>query len=107
MKSSMSIFMISRSYIQALSYLFIDTIIIFDTEAIESVDVQNIEHIAKDDKLVGDAVEKISEDWDFQKEQFCQQTGLRRQQHENHEQQLLLQNDENFEHELEQLLSET
>ena len=71
------------------------------------MDVQNIEHIAKDDKLVGDAVEKISEDWDFQKEQFCQQTGLRRQQHENHEQQLLLQNDENFEHELEQLLSET
>ena len=75
------------------------------------MDVRNIEHIAQDDKLVGDAVEKITEEWEVQKEQFYQQTGLSRQHQEDHEQQreplLLLQNEENFDQELEQLLSET
>lgn len=81
-------------------------------EASKVVDVRNIEHIAQDDKLVGDAVEKITEEWEVQKEQFYQQTGLSRQHQEDHEQQreqplLLLQNEENFDQELEQLLSET
>ncbi|EXB39013.1 hypothetical protein L484_011172 [Morus notabilis] len=78
-------------------------------EARQVVDVRNIEHIAQDDKLVGDAVEKITEEWNVQKGQFYEQTGLMRQHQEDNgqqqEQPLLLQNDDNFDQELEQLLS--
>ncbi|PON99850.1 Small nuclear RNA activating complex (SNAPc), subunit SNAP [Trema orientale] len=79
------------------------------SEASAVVDVHNIEHIAEDEKSVGNAVEKISREWDVEREQFCQQTGLSQRQQEHHEQQeqpLLLQNEE-FDLELEQLLSET
>ncbi|PON77065.1 Small nuclear RNA activating complex (SNAPc), subunit SNAP [Parasponia andersonii] len=79
------------------------------SEASAVVDVHNIEHIAEDEKSVGNVVEKISREWDVEREQFCQQTGLGRRQREHHEQQeqpLLLENEE-FDLELEQLLSET
>lgn len=66
------------------------------------MDVHNIEHIAEDEKWVGNSVEKIIGEWDVQREQFCQQMSLSQQR----ERPLLLQNDENFDLELEQLLSE-
>ncbi|KAF4357576.1 hypothetical protein G4B88_024106 [Cannabis sativa] len=80
------------------------------SEASEVVDIRNIEHIAEDEKSVGNIVEKITGEWDVQKEQFRQQTGILQQHPEDHdeqEQQLLLQNGDNFDLELEQLLSET
>ncbi|KAK2992143.1 hypothetical protein RJ640_017065 [Escallonia rubra] len=43
----------------------------------EAVNVQNIKHIAEDKSLIGDVVEKTSEDWNAQKEMFYQQTGFR------------------------------
>ncbi|KAK3038054.1 hypothetical protein RJ639_032033 [Escallonia herrerae] len=46
-------------------------------EAGDAVNVQNIKHIAEDKSLIGDVVEKTSEDWNAQKEMFYQQTGFR------------------------------
>ncbi|KAF3449696.1 hypothetical protein FNV43_RR10427 [Rhamnella rubrinervis] len=77
----------------------------------EKVDVQDIKHIAEDDKMVGDAAERIIEEWNVQKQLFYQQTGLNQQlpaREEQQEQQLGLQDDdESFDKELEQLLSQT
>ncbi|BFG19047.1 hypothetical protein CerSpe_053210 [Prunus speciosa] len=83
-------------------------------EASKVVDVQDIKHISEDKELVGDAVEKMVGHWDAQSELFYQQTGANQKLPEG-EQQLkpqqlqlqLLSDDENFDQELEQLLSET
>ncbi|KAI9117258.1 hypothetical protein K1719_011424 [Acacia pycnantha] len=61
-------------------------------EASNDVDVQNIKHIAENNELLGDAVEKIAGDWQAQRESFCKQTGLG--------------NDDGYGQELEQLLLE-
>uniref|UniRef100_A0A5B7AJG5 Small nuclear RNA activating complex (SNAPc), subunit SNAP43 protein n=1 Tax=Davidia involucrata TaxID=16924 RepID=A0A5B7AJG5_DAVIN len=45
-------------------------------EASEVVDVQNIRHIAENQRLIGDVVEKTAGDWNVQKELFYQQTGF-------------------------------
>lgn len=74
------------------------------------MDVQNIKHIAEDETKVGDEVERITEEWIVQKQLFYQQTGLKQQLPRDdgqQEQQLLLQDDESFDKELEQMLSET
>ncbi|KAL6296790.1 hypothetical protein ACE6H2_004932 [Prunus campanulata] len=83
-------------------------------EASKVVDVQDIKHISEDKELVGDAVEKMVGHWDAQRELFYQQTGANqklpegKQQLEPQQLQLqLLSDDENFDQELEQLLSET
>lgn len=78
------------------------------------MDVQDIKHISEDKELVGDAVEKMVGQWDAQREVFYQQTGANQKLPEG-EQQLepqqlqlqLLSDEENFDQELEQLLSET
>lgn len=49
------------------------------TEAGEVVDVQNIQHIAEDKQLIGDLVEKLTKDWDIEKDLFNQQTGFHHQ----------------------------
>ncbi|GMP60186.1 hypothetical protein CsSME_00023165 [Camellia sinensis var. sinensis] len=46
------------------------------SDASEVMDVQNIKHITKTKRLIGDVVEKTAQDWNVQKELFCQQTGL-------------------------------
>ncbi|KAA8534955.1 hypothetical protein F0562_029958 [Nyssa sinensis] len=46
-------------------------------EASDVVDVQNIRHIAENERLIGDVVEKTAGDWNVQKELFYQQTGMR------------------------------
>ncbi|KAI9080625.1 hypothetical protein K1719_037382 [Acacia pycnantha] len=61
-------------------------------EASNDVDVQNIKHISENNELLGDAVEKIGDDWQAQRESFCKQTGLG--------------NDDGYGQELEQLLLE-
>lgn len=75
------------------------------------VDIQDIKHISEDKKLIGDTVEKISDDWNVQKDIFYHQTGFSQQPHG--EQQPLLQlqqeeqqqqDDDDFDQELEQLL---
>ncbi|KAL5732900.1 hypothetical protein ACOSP7_032241 [Xanthoceras sorbifolium] len=77
-------------------------------EASEVVDVQNIKHISEDKESLGDKMENISENWNFQRETFYQQTGLN--QPEEQQQQLQLHDseqqggDDNFDQELERLL---
>ncbi|KAG6712703.1 hypothetical protein I3842_05G115500 [Carya illinoinensis] len=82
-------------------------------EASKVADVQDIKHIAEDKNLIGDTMEKITDDWIIHKDIFYRQT--RSSQHPPEEpQQLLLlkqreeqlQGDEDFDQELEQLLSE-
>ncbi|XP_028090111.1 uncharacterized protein LOC114290386 isoform X3 [Camellia sinensis] len=46
------------------------------SDASEVMDVQNIKHITETKRLIGDVVEKTVQDWNVQKELFCQQTGL-------------------------------
>ncbi|KAJ4720106.1 putative Small nuclear RNA activating complex (SNAPc), subunit SNAP43 protein [Melia azedarach] len=80
-------------------------------EANEVVDVQNIKHIADDKELMGDTAEKIADDWNVQREVFCQQTILKEQPAEA-EKQLQLHyeedsGDDEFERELEKLLVQT
>ncbi|KAJ7978968.1 Small nuclear RNA activating complex (SNAPc), subunit SNAP43 [Quillaja saponaria] len=70
-------------------------------EASNVVDIQNIKHLSEDKKLVGDLVEKISKDWNVQKDNFYQQTGFGQQQLLQQEQQ---QDVEGYDQELEQLL---
>ena len=48
-------------------------------EASEVVDVQNIRHIAENQRLIGNVVEKTVEDWNLQRELFYQQTRLNQQ----------------------------
>ncbi|XP_040365245.1 uncharacterized protein LOC121050145 [Rosa chinensis] len=58
--------------------------------------------ISRDKKLIGDKMEEIAREWDAQREVFHQQTGLVQ------EHQLQLQEDDDtFDLELEQMLSET
>ena len=61
-------------------------------EASSILDVQNIKHIAEDKELIGDLVEKISDDWHVQKQTFYKQTGLgETDEYEQELEQLLLQ----------------
>lgn len=46
-------------------------------EASNFVGMEDIKHIAESRNLVGDATVKISEEWDAQKELFCQHTGMK------------------------------
>ncbi|KAK9268529.1 hypothetical protein L1049_000282 [Liquidambar formosana] len=78
-------------------------------EASDVVDVENIKHISENKELIGDVVEKITEDWNAQKEVFHQQTGIS-QHHTNEQQQQQQQedveqvDDEDFGHTLEEQL---
>lgn len=68
-----------------------------------------MKNIAEYDIMVGDAVERITEEWNVQKQLFYQQTGLTRQLPRGDKQQgqqFLLQDDESFDKELELLPSE-
>ncbi|XP_042492490.1 uncharacterized protein LOC122072040 isoform X2 [Macadamia integrifolia] len=65
------------------------------------VDIQNIKHIVENNKLIGDVVDKIANDWSTQKDTFYQQTGL------NHHQKVHEENDDaDFDKELEDFLAE-
>ena len=56
------------------------------------LDAQNIKHISEDKELIGDLVEKISDDWHVQKQRFYKQTGLgETNEYEQELEQLLLQ----------------
>ncbi|KAJ8513570.1 hypothetical protein OPV22_004004 [Ensete ventricosum] len=46
------------------------------SEAMGTVDIKDVKHIAEEKKLVGDMVDDIVKDWNAQKESFCQQTGI-------------------------------
>lgn len=82
-------------------------------------DVQNIEHIANDKKPIGDALESIADEWNLQKQAFYQQIGLYQSPTEGQPRQLLSEqpppeeeqpeadNGEDFEQELEKLLSQS
>jgi len=48
----------------------------FFSEASKAVDVQNIQHISDDREFIGDEVERITENWNVQRQVFYQQTGL-------------------------------
>jgi len=77
------------------------------------VDVQDIKHISEDKKLIGDEMQKIVDDWNVQRDIFNQQRGLSQQPPEEQQQLLLLQqeeqqqdqDDEDFDQQLERLLS--
>ncbi|XP_047332259.1 uncharacterized protein LOC124935871 [Impatiens glandulifera] len=81
------------------------------TEASKIVDVQDIKHIAKGDKLIGEVVRKCAEDWNTQKQLFYQRTGMDQkvsieksnEADEEHEE----GNANNFTDELEQMLYNT
>lgn len=45
------------------------------TGASEMVDVENIKHIAENEKLIGEVVEKSTQDWNTQKELYYKDTG--------------------------------
>lgn len=94
-----------------LIFIFLGIIHFFIKDGDEKVDVQDIRHIAEDDKMVGDAAERITEEWNVQKQLFYQQTGLNQQlpsKDKQQELQLGLQDDdESFDKELERLLSQT
>uniref|UniRef100_A0A6M2EEV9 Small nuclear RNA activating complex polypeptide 1 n=1 Tax=Populus davidiana TaxID=266767 RepID=A0A6M2EEV9_9ROSI len=86
-------------------------------EANKAVDVKNIQHISDDREFIGDEVERITENWNVQRQVFYQQTGLNQRhakkdeqqhqpQHKKHEQQDDDFGDE-FSHQLElQLIEE-
>ncbi|KAL8497851.1 hypothetical protein ACS0TY_021265 [Phlomoides rotata] len=46
-------------------------------EASQVIDVESIKHIAENKRLIGDIVEKTVTDWKSQKESFYEQTGIR------------------------------
>ncbi|KAM7508476.1 hypothetical protein LguiA_018929 [Lonicera macranthoides] len=93
------------------------------TDASKVGDVENIKHIAKSNKLIGDVVEKTANDWNLQKDIFYRQTGFgphhtKESQHEdqnddqtllveepNNENEKVQEDDDNFGMELEELLS--
>lgn len=80
-------------------------------EASQTVDVEDAKHILQNDKLLGDKVEEIVKEWDAQKEEFYQKTGV-----SPHDELVVVDNDESGEFhdenetdafdELEQLLLE-
>lgn len=73
------------------------------------VDIQNIQHISDERDVFADVVEKITENWNVQREVFYQQIGLNRhpaQKQEQHQQQYQKHerqddNDDEFSRELE------
>ncbi|CAM0881966.1 unnamed protein product [Alopecurus aequalis] len=79
------------------------------TEANQTVDVDDVNHILQNDKLLGDKVEEIVKEWDAQKEEFYQKTDV-----PPHDELAAVRNDESEEFqdenegidELEQLLLE-
>uniref|UniRef100_A0A453JSP2 Uncharacterized protein n=1 Tax=Aegilops tauschii subsp. strangulata TaxID=200361 RepID=A0A453JSP2_AEGTS len=75
----------------------------FAAEASQTVDVEDAKHILQNDKLLGDKVEEIVKEWDAQKEDFYQKTGV-----SPHDELAVVDNDESgeFHDELEQLLLE-
>ncbi|XP_059448611.1 uncharacterized protein LOC132179840 isoform X2 [Corylus avellana] len=79
-------------------------------EASKVVDVQDIKHISKDKKLIGDEMAKIIDDWNVQRDVFNQQRGSsqlppeEQQQHQDDEE-FDLEDDEDFDQNLERLLS--
>ncbi|XP_022143014.1 uncharacterized protein LOC111013003 [Momordica charantia] len=79
-------------------------------EASDILDVQDIKHISEDDRLIGDTVEQIAENWNVQRGVFYEQTGLDRQLvpvEAHKENQLLVHHaDENFDKELERMLTD-
>lgn len=74
------------------------------------IDTKDVKHIAKDNALIGDVVEKTTEDWNTQKELFYQKTGLNPLENQDTEQDGNFNateedNDDGFGDELEHLLS--
>ncbi|XP_076927373.1 uncharacterized protein LOC143590910 [Bidens hawaiensis] len=74
------------------------------------IDTKDVNHIAKDNALIGDVVEKTTEDWNTQKELFYQKTGLNPLENQDTEQDGNFNateedNDDDFGDELEHLLS--
>ncbi|CAL5339446.1 unnamed protein product [Camellia sinensis] len=67
---------IQVSHKKLFSNTQIEQFINMDLDASEVMDVQNIKHITETKRLIGDVVEKTVQDWNVQKELFCQQTGL-------------------------------
>ncbi len=77
--------------------------------------VEDLKPISKDNEMIGDTLEKIADDWNNQKDIFYRQTGFS-QRPPGEQQPLLLlqqeeeqqqpQDDEDFDQELQQLLSE-
>ncbi|KAF9679759.1 hypothetical protein SADUNF_Sadunf06G0048100 [Salix dunnii] len=56
-------------------------------EASMAVDVQNIQHISEDREFIGGEIERITENWNVQRQVFYQQTGLNERYAEKDEQQ--------------------
>jgi snRNA-activating protein complex subunit 1 len=48
------------------------------TEARQTIDVQDARHILQNDKLLGKRVDEVVKQWDAQKEEFYEKTGLSR-----------------------------
>ncbi|XP_026664653.1 uncharacterized protein LOC103717432 isoform X4 [Phoenix dactylifera] len=48
-------------------------------EASQMVEIEDIKHIAENNKMVGDMVKEIVKEWDAQKEAFYKQTGISHQ----------------------------
>lgn len=48
------------------------------TEASQTIDVEDARHILENDKLLGDRVDEVVKEWDAQKEEFFEKTGLPR-----------------------------
>ncbi|GMY36794.1 Small nuclear RNA activating complex (SNAPc) subunit SNAP43 protein [Fagus crenata] len=84
-------------------------------EASKEVVVEDLKPISEDNEMIGDTLEKISDDWNVQKDIFNQQTGFSQRPPGEHQPLLLLQqeeeqqqpqDDEDFDQELQQLLFE-
>lgn len=50
------------------------------TEASQTVDIEDAKHILQSDKLLGDKIDEVVKEWDAQKEEFYERTGV--QHHE-------------------------
>ncbi|KAK9923383.1 hypothetical protein M0R45_031805 [Rubus argutus] len=70
---------------------------------------EDMKGVSKEKELVGDAMEKIAREWDAQREVFYGQTGLSQKLDDEKQQQQEeeLGDDESFDKELEQMLSES
>ncbi|GJM95267.1 hypothetical protein PR202_ga11979 [Eleusine coracana subsp. coracana] len=78
-------------------------------EASQTIDVEDARHILQNDKLLGDRVDEVAKEWDAQKEEFYEKTGLSRGNElavmENDESGVLRHDDDGFD-EITQLLQE-
>ncbi|GJN09422.1 hypothetical protein PR202_ga27428 [Eleusine coracana subsp. coracana] len=78
-------------------------------EASQTIDVEDARHILQNDKLLGDRVDEVVKEWDAQKEEFYEKTGLSRGNElavmENDESGVLRHDDDGFD-EITQLLLE-